>query len=100
MLIVATQLLPLEAMLMLLPLLGIVLNGTSSLLYATVPELAPGNTGRAFAVFYTAVIGSAAVAPIGYGSLGDHSGQSFGILASGLTALSTVPLILGLRHRV
>ena len=100
-LIVATQLLPLGATLMLLPPLGIVLNGTSSLLYATVPELAPrGDSGRAFAVFYTAVIGSAALAPIAYGSLGDHIGQSFGILVSGLTALSTVPLILRLRHRI
>ncbi len=100
-LIVATLLLPLDATLALLPLLGIVLNGTSSLLYATVPELAPrGDASRAFAVFYTAVIVSGAVAPIAYGGLGDGVSQSFGVLASGLTALSTVPLILGLRGRL
>jgi FSR family fosmidomycin resistance protein-like MFS transporter len=41
-------------MLVFLPLLGLVLNGTSSVLYGTVPELAPkGNTGRTFALFYT-----------------------------------------------
>ena len=98
-LIVATELLPLDAMLVLLPVLGIVLNGTSSLLYATVPELAPrGDASRAFAVFYTAVIGSGALAPVVYGSLGDHVSQSFGVLSSALTALSTVPLILGLRR--
>ena len=84
-----------------LPLLGIVLNGTSSLLHATVPELAPrGDAGRAFAVFCAAVIGSGAVAPIAYGAPGDHLGQAFGILAAALTALATVPPILGLRGRV
>ncbi len=100
-LIVTTLLLPLGATLTLLPLLGIVLNGTSSLLYATVPELAPrGDAGRAFAVFYTAVIVSGALAPVAYGGLGDQAGQSLGVLASGLTALSTVPLILGLRRLI
>ncbi len=100
-LIIATQVLPLGPTLILLPLLGLVLNGTSSVLYGTVPELAPrGDTGQAFAVFYTAVIGSGALAPIAYGALGDHAGQSLGVLASGLTALSTIPLILALRHRL
>jgi hypothetical protein len=36
----------------LLPFLGIVLNGTSSILYGTLPELArKGELGRAFALF-------------------------------------------------
>lgn len=78
-------------------MLGVALNGTSSLLYAMVPELAPrSDAGRAFAIFYTAVIGSGALAPIAYGASGDTVAESFGILASGLTALSTIPLILGL----
>ena len=38
--IVATLMLPLGPVLILLPLLGVVLNGTSSVLYGTVPELA------------------------------------------------------------
>jgi MFS family permease len=41
-LIVATLFTPLILTLIVLPLLGIVLNGTSSVLYGTVPELAPG----------------------------------------------------------
>lgn len=98
-LIVVSLALPLAETPLLLPLLGIVLNGTSSILYGTVPELAPrGDTGRAFAVFCTAVIGSGALAPIAYGTLGDHAGQSIGVLAAGLTALSTIPLILTLRR--
>ncbi|WP_241771141.1 MFS transporter, partial [Acidisphaera rubrifaciens] len=45
-LMVATVLTPLRLTLVLLPLLGIVLNGTSSVLYGTVPDLAPkGDTG-------------------------------------------------------
>jgi MFS family permease len=98
-LIIASLPLPLWATLVLLPALGIVLNGTSSLLYGTVPELAPkGDTGRAFAIFYTGAIGSGAVAPIAYGALGDYLGQTLAVLASAATALTTVPLILCLRR--
>jgi MFS transporter, FSR family, fosmidomycin resistance protein len=97
-LIVVTCVTPITAMLAVLPLLGIVLNGTSSVLYGTVPELAPkGNTGRAFALFYTGVIGSGGVAPIVYGTIADHSSQLIGILSSACTAVVIVPLVLSLR---
>lgn len=97
-LIGATLALPLGMTLAVLPLLGIVLNGTSSVLYGTVPELAPkGDTGHAFALFYTGVIVSGGLAPIAYGALADHTGQNIGILASALTALAVVPLVLMLR---
>jgi FSR family fosmidomycin resistance protein-like MFS transporter len=97
-LIVATLFLPLAPMLVILPLLGIVLNGTSSVLYGTVPELAPrGDAGRAFALFYTGVIGSGGLAPIAYGALADHSNQTVGILAAAATAALIVPMALGLR---
>jgi len=97
-LIAATLLVPLAPMLVLLPLLGIVLNGTSSVLYGTVPELAPkGDTGRAFAFFYTCVSGASGLAPIAYGAIADHSSQTFGILAAACTAVVIVPLVLALR---
>ncbi len=96
-LIVATLFTPLTPMLVLLPLLGIVLNGTSSVLYGTVPELSGGDTGRAFAVFYTSVIGSGGIAPIFYGAVADHSSQAIGVLASAATALLIGPLVLTLR---
>jgi MFS family permease len=97
-LIVVTCVTPITAMLAVLPLLGIVLNGTSSVLYGTVPELAPkGNTGRAFALFYTGVIGSGGLAPILYGTIADHSSQLVGILSSACTAVIIVPLVLSLR---
>ena len=96
-LIVATLFTPLAPTLVLLPLLGVFLNGTSSVLYGTVPELAPaGDTGRAFALFYTGVIGSGGLAPIAYGVIADHSGQTVGVLAAAATAALIVPMALRL----
>lgn len=96
-LIAATLFTPLTPTLILLPLLGIVLNGTSSVLYGTVPELSDGDTERAFAVFYTSVIGAGGLAPILYGAIADHSSQKIGVLASAATAVLVVPLVLALR---
>jgi MFS transporter, FSR family, fosmidomycin resistance protein len=97
-LMTATLMLPLAPMLAVLPLLGIVLNGTSSVLYGTVPELAPkGDIGRGFALFYTGVIGAGGLAPIAYGAIADHSNRTVGILAAALTAAVIIPLVLALR---
>jgi MFS transporter, FSR family, fosmidomycin resistance protein len=97
-LMTVTLMLPLAPMLVVLPLLGIVLNGTSSVLYATVPELAPnGNVGRGFALFYTAVSGAGGLAPIAYGAIADYSTRSVGIVAAALTAAVIIPLVLALR---
>jgi MFS family permease len=94
----ATFFIPLAATLALLPLLGIVLNGTSSVLYGTVPDLAPkGDTGRAFALFYTGVIVMGGFAPIAYGMIADHTSRAIGIGASALTATLIIPLVLALR---
>jgi FSR family fosmidomycin resistance protein-like MFS transporter len=95
---VATLMLPLGPMLVLLPLLGVVLNGTSSVLYGTVPELArKGEVGRAFALFYTGVMGAGGLAPIAYGALADHSSRTIGVAAAALTAAAIIPMILALR---
>jgi len=98
-LIVITCVVPIAVMLIILPFLGMMLNGTSSVLYGTVPELAPkGNTRRAFALFYTGVIGSGGLAPIAYGTIADHSSQMIGILSSACTSLMIVPLVIRLRR--
>jgi MFS family permease len=100
-LIGATLFLPLAPLLIVLPLLGIVLNGTSSVLYGTVPDLAPqGDIGRGFALFYTGVLGAGGLAPIAYGVLADHSSRTVGVLAAALTAAVTVPLVFALRPRL
>jgi MFS transporter, FSR family, fosmidomycin resistance protein len=94
--------LPLFASLLVLPLLGVMLNGTSSVLYGTVPELAPPERAeRAFALFYTGTVGSGALSPVLYGFLGDVVGVNWATVATAVAALATFPLaILLARHLV
>ena len=96
--ILAVIVLPLAPVLVLLPVLGLMLNGTSSVLYGTVPELAPGGrVERAFAVFYTFTLGgSALAAPLLYGRLGDAFGPRWAAVTAAATALAVVPFILAL----
>ena len=50
--------------LVLLPFVGVALNGTSSVLYGSVPDLVdPARRTRALSVFYTGTIGAGALAP-------------------------------------
>jgi MFS family permease len=92
--IVAVLLLSLHPTLVLLPLLGVMLNGTSSVLYGTVPELvAEERAERAFALFYTATIASAALSPVLFGFLGDGVGPLWASAATAVTALATLPLV-------
>ncbi|MBV9491128.1 MAG: MFS transporter, partial [Verrucomicrobia bacterium] len=100
-LILAVLGLPLTPALVALPLLGVMLNGTSSVLYGTVPELAPVNRAeRAFALFYTGIIGSGALAPVLYGVVGDWAGPRWGTALTAATALLTWPLALRLAPRL
>jgi FSR family fosmidomycin resistance protein-like MFS transporter len=93
--------LPLAASLALLPFLGVMLNGTSSVLYGTVPELVTAKRiERAFALFYTGILGSSALAPVLYGRLGDAAGPVWATVASALTALAVMPLMLLLSSRL
>jgi MFS transporter, FSR family, fosmidomycin resistance protein len=93
--------LPLWPALAVLPLLGMMLNGTSSVLYGTVPELRPGARAEsAFALFYTGVIGAGAVAPVGFGYLGDATGAGWATVATAVTALVTLPLAVLLAPRL
>jgi MFS family permease len=90
--------LSLEASMFLLPILGVALNGTSSVLYGTVAELVPAaRRARAFGVFYTLTIGAGAVAPVLYGALGDAIGVRFALIAEALAVLWVLPLTLALR---
>lgn len=99
--IAAVLVLPLVPAMLLLPVLGVMLNGTSSVLYGTVPELAPPHrVERAFALFYTGVIGSGAVSPVAYGLLGDAVGPAWATAATAATALATVPLAFALAPRL
>jgi MFS family permease len=90
--------LPLEAALVLLPVIGIMLNGTSSVLYGSVPELvAPDKRTRMFGIFYTGTIGSGAVSPALYGLIGDAAGVPTALMMVAAICLVTLPLALVLR---
>ncbi|KVP88414.1 hypothetical protein WJ96_21010 [Burkholderia ubonensis] len=84
---------PLVAMMAMLPLLGLALNGTSSVLYGVVPELAcAGRRDQAFALFYTGTIGGGALAPVVFGRLGDVAGVPAALIALAALLLLTLPL--------
>jgi hypothetical protein len=100
-LILAVLALPLWPALAVLPVLGMMLNGTSTVLYGTVPEVSGGARAEsAFALFYTGVIGAGAVAPVGFGVLGDAAGPGWATVATAATALATLPLALLLAPRL
>ncbi|MEP9368186.1 MFS transporter [Xanthobacter sp. VNH20] len=93
--------LPLLPLMIALPLLGLTLNGTSSVLYGTVPELVPADrTERAFAIFYTGVIGSGALSPLLFGAVGDQAGPVVATLGTAAAALVNLPLALALGPRL
>jgi len=99
--ILAVLALHLAGSLILLPLLGMMLNCTSSVLYGTVPELVEAKRiERAFALFYTGILGSSALAPVLYGRLGDATGPTWATVAAALTAVAVVPLMMMLSHRL
>jgi MFS family permease len=89
---------PLVFCFVLMPVLGVALNGTSSVLYGTVPELAPiGREARAFGLFYTVTIGAGAIAPTLYGAAGDMLGLSGAMLLVAAVVLLVLPLVVLLR---
>ncbi len=93
--IVALLPLSLEAAMMLLPLVGIALNGTSSVLYGLVPDLVePSRRQRAFGIFYIGTIGAGAVSPAIYGVLGDAVGVPSALMVVAAVVLLTLPLTL------
>lgn len=90
--------LPLEAAFFFLPVLGVALNGTSSVLYGTVAELVdPQRHARAFGLFYTFVTGSSAAAPAIYGFIGDRIGIPMTLSVVAVILLASVPLAARLR---
>jgi MFS family permease len=90
--------LPLEAAMVVLPVVGIALNGTSSVLYGSVPDLVePSRHSRAFGIFYTGTIGAGAISPAIYGLLGDAIGPSTTMMVIAGVVLLTLPLTLLLK---
>ncbi len=76
-----------------LPMVGVVLNGTSSVLYATVAEIIlPSARSRGYGLYYAVTLGSGAISPMVFGLITDSLGLSVTILGTALMILLTLPL--------
>src|SRR5947208_1859302 len=92
---------PLPVVLAMLLPLGIALNGTSSVLYATVADLVTvDRRSRAYGLYYTLSVGASSSAPTVYGLLGDAVGVGPTLMVVALVVLVTIPLCLALRASV
>jgi FSR family fosmidomycin resistance protein-like MFS transporter len=91
--VVAVLFLPLSFTLALLPVLGIALNGVTTVIYGSVPtHVSPERRTHALSVFYTVTIGSAALAPPFSGFVGDLIGIPAAIMAVAVLTVMTIPL--------
>ncbi len=96
--IVLVLVLPVWHCLAVMPVVGIALNGTSSVLYGSVPDVAPSGRGaRAFGLFYTMTIGAGAIAPPLIGMAGDVLNLTGAMLLVAAVVLLILPLVLLLR---
>jgi len=99
--IVLILVLPGIAAFIVLPFLGVALNGTSSVLYGTIGDLVEADKqSRVFALFYTLTAVSTVIAPLGFGVIGDWTGVHTAILTSGCIVLLTIPFTFMLRSAV
>ncbi len=92
---------PLPVALAILPLMGVALNGTSSVLYGTVADLVTADRrSRAYALYYSVTIATSALAPSLYGIVGDVAGVNATLVIVAAGVLVTIPLCLVLRASV
>jgi MFS family permease len=85
--------LPLETALFVLPVFGVALNGPTSLVYGSVPQLVTAEARtRAFSIFYTGTLGAGALAPTFSGLVGDIVGIPITIMITSALVLLAVPL--------
>jgi MFS transporter, FSR family, fosmidomycin resistance protein len=90
--------LPLAPAFLLLPLIGVALNGTSSVLYGSVPDVVAADwRTRALSIFYTGTIGAGALAPVVFGRAADALGVQSALVVVAVVALLTLPLAALLR---
>ena len=96
--IIAILLSPTLLAYVLLPVLGLALQGSSSITYATVSDLVrPDRRSRGFAVIYTVASAASIAGPIAFGVVGDRFGLASAMLTMALVVLLPVPLSALLR---
>jgi FSR family fosmidomycin resistance protein-like MFS transporter len=92
---------PLSLALAALPLLGVALNGTSSVLYGTVADLVlPERRARAYGLYYTLSVGASALSPSIFGLVSDAVGPATALVVVSMVVLITIPLAFVLRSAV
>ncbi|MGH8618664.1 MAG: MFS transporter [Burkholderiales bacterium] len=90
--------LPDLAAFLVLPLLGVVLNGTSTVLYGTIGDLVkPDRLPRVFGLFYTINSAFGLIVPLAFGLIGDAFGVTSVIALTGVLPFAVLPLCLLLR---
>ncbi|MBT3345371.1 MAG: MFS transporter [Gemmatimonadetes bacterium] len=91
-------LLPLGQILIVLPMLGVALNGTSSVLYGTVGDFVDGDRqARAYGLYYTLGIGAGAMSPMLFGAVSDLRGVTVALAVIAVCVLLILPLCAVLR---
>ena len=97
--IVAVLAAPATLALCLLPVLGFVLQGSSTITYGTVGDLVDERRhSRGFALIYTVVSGGSIVGPISFGLISDGFGLGAAMLAMAVVVALPAPLCLLLRR--
>ena len=92
---------PLPVALAIMPVMGVALNGTSSVLYGTVADLVTAERrSRAYGLYYTVTIAASALSQSVYGLVGDVAGVSTTLVIAAVVVLATIPLCLALRASV
>ena len=99
--ILAVVVSPLSVALAVLPVLGVALNGTSSVLYGTVADLVlPERRARAYGLYYTLSVGASALSPSVLGLVSDAVGPAVALVVVSVVVLITIPLAFVLRQAV
>jgi MFS transporter, FSR family, fosmidomycin resistance protein len=89
---------PLGVSLALMPLLGIALNGTSSVLYGTITDFVRSDRqARAFGAFYTLGSIAGGTAPLFFGATSDWFGLSRSLITLAALVLMTLPIVVMMR---
>jgi FSR family fosmidomycin resistance protein-like MFS transporter len=92
--IFAVVLLPSYVAFGVLPILGIALNGTSSVIYGTVGELVDDERhARAYGLIYTLGSMCGIVSPLFFGALADRFGVSATMMVIGIGVCATLPVL-------
>ena len=97
-LLVASLVAPTAAMIPLVVVLGIGINGTSSVLYAAVADLVPAHRrARLYGWFYTTNEGGTVLAPLLYGVIADLFSLNVTMVVMGMATAAILPASLTLR---